>query len=100
MYTLMDNNQLIFAVNQQEYLQGYLSLVYMTLWASTHQQPITSLLRTGPVITTARPRVRATNVLGDIHLDVICNADAGDNFWAVVENGVSQAAIDMVSHSC
>ena len=57
---IRDGNML-FAIDQQQYMQGYLAIVYMTLYLENLNTPGSLLIPTGPGFVTADNAARSSN---------------------------------------
>lgn len=95
--TMLSNNQLILAVDQQPFLQGFLPVLFMTTFKTSLMKAENTKLKTGPYILSdpAATAPYANYELADIIMKAETHGQGGDGFWDVVYLGALQAAADM-----
>ncbi|MDM8530801.1 extracellular solute-binding protein [Anaerolineales bacterium HSG25] len=106
----IQSEEILFAVDQQQYLQGYLPVMLLHLYLNNGNVPVDDITPTGPNFVTlknvdavieATEKVRAktsTQTTEEstepLHFVVITQGK-GDSFWSIVEDGVNQAAQEL-----
>ena len=105
--TMLTDNRLILAVDQQPFLQGFLPIMFMTTFKTSLMKAENTKLKTGPSILVdplalAPYAIGATlddgnsiTALQDIVMKAETHGQGGDGFWDVVYLGALQAAADM-----
>jgi simple sugar transport system substrate-binding protein len=95
--TMLSNGQLILAVDQQPFLQGFLPIMFMTTFKTSLMKAENTKLKTGPSLLTDAAAVApyANYDLADIVMKAETHGQGGDGFWDVVYLGALQAAADM-----
>eukprot|EP01048_Picozoa_sp_COSAG05_P004630 COSAG05_NODE_257_length_12748_cov_68.067120_1_plen_1550_part_10 len=94
---MLDSNDLILAVDQQPFLQGFLPVLFMTTFTTSLMKAENTKLKTGPAMltdsVTAAPY--AAYDLADVVMKAETHGQGGDGFWDVVYLGSKQAAADV-----
>ena len=95
--TMLTNDQLILAVDQQPFLQGFLPVLFMTTFKTQLMKAENTKLKTGPRLLEDPAAVApyASYNPADIVMMAETHGPGGDGFWDVVYLGALQAAADM-----
>lgn len=95
--TMLSNDQLILAVDQQPFLQGFLPILFMTTFKTSMMKAENTKLKTGPYLLSDPAAIApyADYELADIVMKAETHGQGGDGFWDVVYLGALQAAADM-----
>ena len=95
--TMLTNDQLILAVDQQPFLQGFLPVLFMTTFKTQLMKAENTKLKTGPRLLEDPAAVApyASYNPADIVMKAETHGQGGDGFWDVVYLGALQAAADM-----
>ena len=91
------NGEMLFAIDQQQYLQGYLPIVLLYLYNTNGNTVANKVIMTGPGFVTKESLAKEAKGFkkSGLRFVVVTHGQAADPFWSVVKRGVDAAAKDM-----
>ena len=97
---LLDAKKVLLAVDEQPFMQGFLSTMLLVLEHTTNDHLVghgaSSSVRSGPRFHTSRPATAGLRHPSQLNISMVLHAETQQNdYWNSVFNGTEQAQLDM-----